>query len=152
MKKIGIITGNLKKEQTGIGIYTFELLNNFVNNEDIFTIKHSSGDSKENYESIVINFPSKRFFSLLWSIGLIIFRKKLKSFDIIHNPAQYPVLPFFGKKYIATIHDIIPILFPEMVGKIHGLAFKFYIPIILKKSTKIITDSHSTKNDIINLF
>ncbi len=92
MKKIGIITGNLKKEQTGIGIYTFELLNNFVNNEDIFTIKHSSGDSKENYESIVINFPSKRFFSLLWSIGLIIFRKKLKSFDIIHNPAQYPDL------------------------------------------------------------
>ena len=149
--KIGIITGDHKRNQTGIGNYCFEMIKYLKHKNSVSLIKHSSGDDEPGCDTIISNFPPGNFSYLLWSMSLSLHRDKLKDFDIIHNPSQYPVIPM-GKKYVITIHDLIPVLYPQMVGKIHANAFKKYIPYIIKHSSKIISISKSTKNDIIRLY
>lgn len=152
MIKLGLITGNLKRNKTGIGTYTFQLIENIQNDTKITLIKHPDGDDVPDCPSIVSTLPSREFSHILWSQALILKRKDLQKFDLIHNPAQYPVSPKINKKYIITIHDLIPILYPEYVGNIYSLQAKLFYPIAMKSASKIITDSYHTKKDIIKLY
>ncbi len=74
--------------------------------------------------------------------------------DLIHYPffdLFYPTLPFhLASKSVVTIHDIIPLLFPEYypVGIRGKLAFKKQ-KLALLTAQAIITDSLSSKADII---
>jgi len=74
--------------------------------------------------------------------------------DVVHYPYFEPfflVLPFFTKhKMVVTVHDLTPLAFPEFFpcgikGKIKWEIQKF----ILRKSSAIITDSLSSKKDLI---
>ncbi|NCN45646.1 MAG: hypothetical protein COU63_03370 [Candidatus Pacebacteria bacterium CG10_big_fil_rev_8_21_14_0_10_36_11] len=74
--------------------------------------------------------------------------------DIVHYPffdLFFPTLPFRRKgKTVVTIHDVIPLLFPERYqpgkkGKIVFLRQK----LALKTIDAIITDSHASKKDIV---
>lgn len=81
-------------------------------------------------------------------------KKKSQKFDIIHYPffdLFSPTLPLIRKKKtVVTIHDVIPLIFPDHYepGKKGSLAFvrqKF----ALKKVGAIITDSEASRVDII---
>jgi glycosyltransferase involved in cell wall biosynthesis len=152
MIKLGLITGDLKKNKTGIGTYTFQLIENIKTEVDITLIKHPQGDDVPECSSLISSFPPGNFSHILWSQGLSLKKKQLRSFDIIHNPAQYPVSPSIKSKYVITIHDLIPILYPEYVGSIYSLQAKYFYPLAIKHASKIITDSNHTKNDIIRLY
>lgn len=74
--------------------------------------------------------------------------------DIIHYPffdLFFPTLPFFsGKaKRVVTIHDVIPLLFPEHypVG-IKGKTAHWRQKMALTTVDAVITDSHSSQQDI----
>lgn len=76
--------------------------------------------------------------------------------DIVHLPYFDPyffTLPFINKfRIVVTIHDLIPLVFPEHFpsgfrGKIKWLIQKQ----LLKKVSAIITDSSTSKRDIIKL-
>lgn len=151
MIKLGIITGDQKRNKTGIGTYTFQLIENLKNNLDISIIKHPTGDFEPGCQSITSSFPGP-FSHILWSQGLSLKKNEFKSLDIIHNPAQYPVLPNIGRNYIVTIHDLIPILYPHYVGSIFSIQAKLFYPYILKKASKIITVSNHTKSDILKQY
>lgn len=75
--------------------------------------------------------------------------------DLIHYPffdLFFATLPlYFGKPSVITIHDLIPLKYPEyypagIKGKLNFERQK----LILKKVGAVITDSHSSKNDIVN--
>jgi len=59
------------------------------------------------------------------------------------------MFPFFNQ--IITIHDIIPVRFPDLLPR---MKYHYYynLPIILKNSRAIICDSENTKKDVINYY
>lgn len=83
-------------------------------------------------------------------------RKTSKGFspDIVHYPffdLFFPTLPLIKKaKTVVTIHDLIPLVFPDyyQAGVRGKLAWKKQ-QLALKNVKTIITDSQSSKNDII---
>lgn len=74
--------------------------------------------------------------------------------DIIHYPffdLFFPTLPMLRPaKTVVTIHDVIPLLFPEFypVGKRGKIAF-YRQKLLLKTVDAIITDSATSKEDIM---
>jgi len=152
MIKLGIISGNLKPSNTGIGTYTFELIENIRERTSVTLIRHPSGDDVPGCSSIISSFPPGSFSHVIWSQALSLKKKSLKDFDIIHNTAQYPVSPKIHSHYIITIHDLIPVLYPQYVGKIYSLQAKIHYPMAIRSASKIITVSKHTKNDIIRLY
>ncbi len=72
----------------------------------------------------------------------------LTSADFFNNP-RFDLL---NKKYIYTIHDLIPIKFSEHFPKgIKGSTKWMFNRIIMKKAKFMITDSVSSKNDIVKI-
>lgn len=76
--------------------------------------------------------------------------------DLVHYPYFDPfflTLPFSNKKKtIVTVHDLIPLLFPENYPRGVRGELKWQIQkMLLKKSKAIITDSINSKKDIKNI-
>ena len=125
--KVAINTSTLKNghKLRGIGYYTSNLLNHLKNDESLEVSEFSQITD-------------------------------LKDVDIIHYPwFDFYFRTLLVKKYptVVTIHDTIPLLFPEhypvgIRGKIN-----FYLQkLALKKCRYIITDSLISKNDILRFF
>ena len=81
-------------------------------------------------------------------------KKVPTSADLVHYPYFFPfalTLPFFStKKFVVTIHDLIPLVFPKAYPP--GLKGKIRYEIQkrnLKKASRVITDSWSSQKDII---
>ena len=73
--------------------------------------------------------------------------------DLVHYPYFSPfslTLPFFlNKKFVVTIHDLIPLVFPRAYPLGIKGSLKFTIQKkLLKKAKMIITDSQSSSDDI----
>lgn len=77
--------------------------------------------------------------------------RKLKP-DVLHVPhCNVPL--FYRGKLIVTIHDLTHLIYPEFLpSRIVGWYFKFIFWIACKKADHILTDSESTKRDIIRFF
>ncbi|MGB9980656.1 glycosyltransferase family 4 protein [Methanobacterium sp.] len=98
------------------------------------------------------NRPNVKIF-----LGSLLLKKMIKGKYIIHNLdnlGPYIIKNNTSSKLVLTIHDIVPIIMPEIHGnnlnnKIMRLNFKFLLPRIIKNTDLIIVPSRSTKNDII---
>ena len=53
---------------------------------------------------------------------------------------------------IVTIHDLTTIIFPEKHSSLRRVFYKFFLPIFIKSSDKIITDSNNSKKDLLRFF
>jgi glycosyltransferase involved in cell wall biosynthesis len=73
--------------------------------------------------------------------------------DIIHDP--FGVSPFFVPRRVApfgrvlTLHDMIPFIYPETHARLTNMLFRRYIPRSLRFVDRIITDSESSRTDIV---
>jgi len=84
-------------------------------------------------------------------IPLFLARETLKdSLDILH--VQYIAPPFHKGKLVATIHDLGFLHFPESFSRFEVLRSKILIRMTAKRSDKIITGSHFSKQDIIKTY
>lgn len=77
-----------------------------------------------------------------------------KDIDIVHYPYYEPfflTLPFLNKnKWVVTVHDLTPFVFPKYFPRGLKGEIKWRIQkMILKKADAIITDSQSSKKDVI---
>jgi len=75
--------------------------------------------------------------------------------DIFHG-VDHIGIPFLYKsktcKYVVTIHDLITRIYPRTFTVKQRLIQNTLLPHILRKADRIIADSHSTKNDIIEFY
>lgn len=111
----------------GIGTYTRFLLDRLINNKSI-EVRQSGVMSEaelKKFQADVVHYPYFDFF--------------------------FPTLPLkLIAKTVVTIHDVIPLVFPKhyrpgKIGKLNFLRQK----LALKAVNRIITDSQSSKNDIV---
>jgi glycosyltransferase involved in cell wall biosynthesis len=140
---------------TGIGTYTENVLKNLVNIDNLnnYHIFWSGSNyeniKKENCKIVMTSRKHQRFFEDHY------FPENLskEQIDIYHMPQNgIGFSPEIACKKIITIHDLIPYVMPETVGKGYLLKFLKEMPIIIEGSSGIITVSEFSKRDILKFF
>jgi glycosyltransferase involved in cell wall biosynthesis len=142
---------------TGIGTYTYQLINclnniDNINNYMLFIPKSFTNDIclKKNFTVNTIPPQSKTSF---WEEINIPNKIKHNKIELYHVPQNGVGLPMEKKcKFVATLHDVIPYKMPETVSERYLKIFSNYIPKIVPKCDGIITVSNFSKNDIMKTF
>jgi glycosyltransferase involved in cell wall biosynthesis len=156
--RIGILTYTLDSTCGGICTYTQNLVNGLTETKkhDYWLIHQKKTEneiySKANELVIPIwNFPFFRRTS--WHDIVLPIKLRKCPFDIVHDTCQYG--PFFLKskfKKVSTVHDLTSYIFPSMHLSVLVNREKYFFPMALKNTDKIISVSNSTKKDIIKYF
>jgi glycosyltransferase involved in cell wall biosynthesis len=127
--KIGIETSCLKQTVRGVGTYTQALLET-LKNLDIHLFKRS-----------VPNIPLTGSLESLF--------KRYQGVDLIHFPEPkilYGIRP--RAPFVITIHDLMPLKFPEYFPRKHTWMMRYFIPRYLKAARQVICVSEATRSDL----
>lgn len=142
---------------TGIGTYTYELIDNInkidsLNDYLIFLPDTNSFDIKltSNFKLRNINVNAKNNF---WDEVNIPNILKDNEVELYHVPQNGVGLPMDKKcKFVITLHDIIPYKMPETVSSRYLKIFTEELPKIIPLCDGIITVSNFSKDDIAKAF
>ena len=151
--KIVINSSILHERPTGLGVYTKNIVKEIYNKDKSIRVLSPVDIEGIKVEKITKYVkPSYKKLGglcrLLWTQLVLPF--KVKKSSVIYHPFQY--LSFFSRaKQIITIHDFIPLYYPD-VAKHQNRYYKIMMPILLKKAHKIIAISENTKNDIMKFY
>ena len=137
---------------TGIGTYTWQLLSHLT--KEIPDLKiFLPGEEYHHFsftgETAVSPFPHHD----LWRQVFLPKALQKNHTELYHVPQNGIGLP--SKKICketVTIHDLIPYLFPETVGRGYLKEYLSEMPSVLERSDGIITVSQCSKEDILRLF
>jgi glycosyltransferase involved in cell wall biosynthesis len=145
---------------TGLGIYTLNVAKELCKNKDIkleVIINQKIGQKYLEKQNInVFPSPSMLLSNKGWVAQLArIFYLNIKLLFLSRkNNVVLNTVPegsLFIQNQVTVIHDILPILFKKEYSKSYYY-YKYYVPLILKRSKKIVVPSQSTKNDIVNMY
>lgn len=156
--KIAIITDCIDDGAAGVGVYTKMLAENLLKldkqNEYVLVhYKKGSNDFYKNKKELVIKMRSLPFFREFRKIFIMPKFLEKEGFDLVHEPMQLGPF-FFRKKYraVVTIHDLSPLVFPKTFNWTipihHLLGLNMTLPVV----NRIITDSKSTRKDVVTRF
>lgn len=123
----------LNKNPTGVGIYCQQLYCHIKN--------------KSQLEFLFIK--ESKFLTIkriLWNLLIMPF--KIKG-DLVYSPSTHGSI--FSNKQIITIHDLIALNFPKQY-KSQYYYFKYYVPLLIKRSKYIIAISEFTKKEIVEYY
>lgn len=154
--KIGILPWRLNSQRTGLENYLTSLITGMAEikkSNELYMIRHEKTDDQltELTNDILLpNLPK----ILKSPIGLPYAIKKA-NLDVFHASAHYfsQITPFylnFGTKKVLTIHDLIPLIYPETVDNKQFFWFwKNTLKLIKNRADAIIVISNHTKMDCI---
>lgn len=165
---IAIDLTQIPADKTGIGIYALNLVREILylnNTSNKFNIYFFAQDDDNEWQELINNSNNKQCH--LIPIKSSIFRKLIFRFffeqvllprkcnklkiEVIYS--FHYTMPYLTRiKRVVTIPDMTFYLFPEMHQKIKRLYFKTLIPLSLKRSSRTITISESTKTDLLKRF
>lgn len=140
---------------TGIGTYTENILSQILNidNNNYYHLYWSGDDydkfDKENSKIVMTSKKHQRFFQQNYIPGNL----SKENIDLYHIPQNGIGLSENIKcQKVITIHDLIPYIMPETVGKGYLLKFLKEVPNIIEYCDAIITVSEWSKKDILKFF
>lgn len=120
----------------------------------IFTNKDCGGAFKLPGNFKEVPSPASAAFrpsKILWEQFILPFQAKRRKIDVMFSPAN--IAPFLHPFPTVTVmHDMIPFIRPEGFGAIELAALKTLFYLSAKSSNAIITDSKSSKDDIVRIF
>ncbi|MFD2169014.1 glycosyltransferase family 4 protein [Tumebacillus lipolyticus] len=155
--KIGLdARGAIWYRGTGIGTYTYQLIKNlYVHDKENEYRFFWPGDEYKNLDPTVdeIFNSIERSKDKFWEEVHIPMSVEQEKIDLYHVPQNGIGLPL--KKScpnVVTVHDLIPYLYPETVGKGYLKIFLQEMPRIMEQSDLIITVSQHSKRDIQRIF
>lgn len=143
---------------TGIGTYTENLVENLlkIDKKNIYNLFYCGENAKKfKKDHTNIHLISKKHNSFFEQEYIPTILKKTNSeiFHIPQNGVGYKnFTPPNNSKLILTLHDLIPFVLPQTVGKSYLKKFLKEIPYIIEKSSSIITVSEYSKQEIIRFF
>lgn len=135
------------KNWSGIGRYASNLINKFSLELKNKLLLSTSNPNNEFFEIIKIY---SNIFSIeeQFELPILNFKNKI---DLFHSP--HFVFPIFNPgKLILTIHDLTPLLFPDVFSIKARIYMKTMIWLSKFKADKIITVSQNTKDDLVEMF
>jgi glycosyltransferase involved in cell wall biosynthesis len=143
--RIVIAAWHLRDFNVGIGRYCRNLIEAIakVDHENEYEILMAEGDqppvSAPNIKFTRIRFPL--FRRQLWEQ---VSHLLVKPYDVLHFPYDSRVM-FKRGKFITTIHDVKPLVFPEIYSGSERLRHG------VTRIDRVITDSQASKQDIVRL-
>ena len=154
--KIALDARPLNNKKTGIGNYVHHLLDELlkidkVNEYFLFSNEEIYFDNSKYPNSNKFVFKDK--IGSLWLGFKVPFL--LKKYDIDLFWGTQHMTPLFkpkGIEYLLTIHDLALYKYPYVATKYINIVNRIFIPRSIAISDKILCDSYSTKNDVINRF
>ncbi len=170
MLKIGIdISSLLSSTRTGVGEYTYELLNaifNIDNENQYFLFYNSFKDvsqnipkwKNKNVQIVKTSWPNKLFHLFVQTfrypkIDLVLFKKTGEKLDYFFSPNIGFQAISRGTKHILTVHDLSFEILPECFSVKMRLWHTFLFPARqCKRADIIFTPSENTKRDIVDLY
>lgn len=156
--------GRLIRNNTGIGRYTRSLFIQYLQNprfhQDSFYLfldtpfSHPGNNQATLPESIetlpgnvrVVTVPCKR--RILWTNWYIPPLLRHYHIDMYHAVCNFELPVRKMCRYVVTIHDLVPLFFPELVPRKHLIFFKLFMKRAAHTADLIITDSEHSKRDI----
>jgi glycosyltransferase involved in cell wall biosynthesis len=73
-----------------------------------------------------------------------------ESIDLVHSLAS--TAPAHGRfRRVVTVHDLIYARFPEAHAGLRDLGMRVLVPLAVRRSDRVIADSDSTRNDLVEL-
>jgi glycosyltransferase involved in cell wall biosynthesis len=149
----------MNSNYSGVGWYTYNVLENLfkLDHENEYILFYNSSKKVElpkfKGENITykgFHYPNK-IFSILNYFNLVNLEKMIGAVDIFWSPnLNFISWPKKAKK-ILTIHDLSFLIFPEFFSFKTLWWHKLILGKILKDVDLIVTDSKSTKSDLIRL-
>jgi glycosyltransferase involved in cell wall biosynthesis len=159
--RIAINATILDNKPTGLGTFTIHIIkeiSKLINDKNSVIVYTSSPTLFDGYPVTVkkvstVVQPQKKFGGLmrfLWSQFIFPLRLKKDKIDILYSTTHHGLIINFTKQII-TIHDILPLKYPYQY-KLQYYYFKFILPMLAKRSKKIITVSNNTKKDLVSYY
>ncbi len=150
--RIGIDARLYLAERTGIGSYTAHLIQSLVRlaPEEEFLL-FTDGPIPmpgPNCSNPVIGVKKR----ILWTLFFLPFKLRTHRVELFHGTANFELPPFAPCRLVSTVHDLIPLHFPELVSKKFYLLFRSLIARTLRRSDRVITDSEYSRRDILERF
>lgn len=140
---------------TGIGTYTENILKHLLNiDKDNIYHLYWSGDDYDKYiqkntRIIMASKKHQKFFEQYY----FPYNLHKENIDLFHIPQNGIGLKGEGaSRYVVTIHDLIPYIMPETVGRGYLNRFLKDMPYIMEKASGILTVSEYSKKDIMKFF
>lgn len=133
----------------GIGRYVNQIIELFKNEPDFYFLYFKEDNIDKRPKNRIVMETPRKGITFTDKIFLPRLLKKHR-IDVFHSTAY--ALPFKvpDVKYIITIYDLTPLLFPQFSTARNIFIFKRILR-SAKKADKIIAISENTKNDLINL-
>jgi glycosyltransferase involved in cell wall biosynthesis len=139
---------------TGIGQYTYHLvagLSRCIPPEMKLTalVGRNRVDAVPASTAKLITFPPSN--RVIWAnvyAPWVIYREHLDLYHAVDNLSVPLFWPKGKTRYVLTVHDLIPILFPEGVKRHHAYYFRMAIGRLLKLADAVIVDSVYTRDRI----
>jgi glycosyltransferase involved in cell wall biosynthesis len=153
-QKIFINGAVLSAKRHGISRYTYQLLRHLDKIDtgsfefSVFTGKRIDEFEKLSQMEIDVTGTLKR---LSWDVEGFPRRAKIKGADAVHAPDKGPLFRK-GIPTVATIHDLLPYLYPEERPFLNRKYWQLSIKRQAKLADALITVSHSTKQDLVEMF
>ena len=153
MKNRVVINSSILNESpAGLGVYAknvIQELNRFDNYLVLSPVKIEGVNVEEISKYVSPSYKKIGGFArVLWTQFVLPF--KVNKNDTIYHPFQYVSL-FTKAKQIITIHDFIPLIYPD-VAKHQNKFYKYLMPLLLRKADKIICISENTKKDLMKFY
>ena len=143
---IGFISYALDRAPGGIGRYTKELMGALREAGTGLTVLQAGRTSTD-----AVSLPGARLLPGLLTVGQVqiawnAWRRRLA---LVHDPTGSMPLFVTGARRVATIHDVIPYIYPETCTKLDWLIYRFWLPLAVRRLDAILTDSQQSKKDIV---
>ena len=157
--KIGI-DSRLLHNPTGIGRYTRSLFfeythRNYLHSDQLilFSDRPVFPEQPLRYQEhtlqnirTVVARCQRRILWTNWYLPPLLRQHKI---DVYHGVCNFELPIRKVCRYVVTIHDLVPLFFPELVPKKHLLFFRLFMKRVAHTADLIITDSEHSKRDIM---
>jgi glycosyltransferase involved in cell wall biosynthesis len=150
--RVGIDARLYLADRTGIGSYTAHLLQTFarVAADDEFVLFTDSAVAcpEQNFRNVPIHVRKR----ILWTLLFLPLRLGREKLDLFHGTANFELPLLAPCPLVATVHDLIPLYFPELVSRKFYLLFRGLIGRTVRRAARVITDSDFSRADILKRF
>lgn len=138
----------------GLNRFAGEVLKEFMTREEQPVVYTTLPEIKGKYGDLVKIFPESlnrygfkgNLLRLLWHQTILPLDLKFDKISILYSPVPEGML-FPVCRQIITVHDLLPLLFPEVYPRVK-FYFRWIVPRLIKASAAVIADSLSTRQDI----
>lgn len=158
--KIGFSACVLQGGRTGVASYVVNLLHTLqdVDTKNSYDILIPNSDQKlirdgfpRFHKTVISDALGRPVPNILWHNLVLPGHSRREAYDLVHVPS-YRRLPFIkGTKVVATVHDLATLHMDNKYDAARMFFNRQVVPSLIRRADHVITVSHFTAADIVNL-